>query len=237
MEELFKMPERISFSDKKLNPMEKLLNLSRYEYAAYFINQSKTEKNPAVLDAACGFGDGSKILQKKTGASVIGIDNDSSLIKSLTKKNNSKKIKFVVGNIKSLPFKDQTFDFIVCFETIEHLKKEDGLKALLEFKRVLKKNGFLIISSPNVQLTRLIKKAFPKYKNPFHLYEYDPGELKNLLTKIKMKVVAAKGQYLFFPLAYLFPRFFSFLKFLFLPSQFFPFCLSRYFVFTAKKIK
>jgi ubiquinone/menaquinone biosynthesis C-methylase UbiE len=154
----------------------------------------------------------------------------------LTKKNHNKKIRFVAGNIKFLPFKNQTFDFIVCFETIEHLKKEEGLKALLEFKRVLKKNGFLLISSPNAQLTRLKKKLFRSITT-LHLHEYEPEELKNFLAKMKMKVVAAKGQYLFFPPAYLFPRFFSFLKFLFLPFRFFPLCLSRYFVFIAKKIE
>jgi SAM-dependent methyltransferase len=46
-----------------------------------------------------------------------------------------------------LPFEDNTFDVLVCFETLEHAIYPRP--AMEEFKRVLKLNGMLIISLPN----------------------------------------------------------------------------------------
>lgn len=47
-----------------------------------------------------------------------------------------------------LPFKNQSFDYIVCVEGIEHLENPHHL--IHEFSRILKKNGYLLLSTPNV---------------------------------------------------------------------------------------
>ena len=47
-----------------------------------------------------------------------------------------------------LPFKDGTFDYVVCIEGIEHLEAPHSL--IRGFSRVLKEGGRLIISTPNV---------------------------------------------------------------------------------------
>jgi SAM-dependent methyltransferase len=49
-------------------------------------------------------------------------------------------------DILSNKFSENEFDFIVIFETLEHIK-EDG-KVIQEFNRILKDNGALIISVP-----------------------------------------------------------------------------------------
>ncbi|MBN2145104.1 MAG: class I SAM-dependent methyltransferase [Candidatus Aureabacteria bacterium] len=43
----------------------------------------------------------------------------------------------------------ETFDVVVMFECIEHLSLEEGLIMLREIHRILKKNGILILSTPN----------------------------------------------------------------------------------------
>ena len=52
----------------------------------------------------------------------------------------------VYGNAKSLKFKDNSFDTILCTEVIEHI--DDPFKVLNEIYRVLKPNGILILTAP-----------------------------------------------------------------------------------------
>ena len=52
----------------------------------------------------------------------------------------------VIASVEDLPFKDNNFDIILCLEVLEHVKVPE--KAINEMRRVLKKNGKLIISIP-----------------------------------------------------------------------------------------
>ena len=53
------------------------------------------------------------------------------------------------GNLdEKLPFEDESFDYAVCVEGLEHI--ENPANAIREFARLLKKDGMLIISVPNI---------------------------------------------------------------------------------------
>ncbi len=52
----------------------------------------------------------------------------------------------VIGDVMALPFADNTFDCVSCFETLEHVK--DPRKALAEIRRVLVPGGAFIGSAP-----------------------------------------------------------------------------------------
>ena len=50
------------------------------------------------------------------------------------------------NNLKKLPFKNEFFDNIVCLSVISLLKNKKNIEGLLkEFKRILKKNGKIVI--------------------------------------------------------------------------------------------
>jgi 2-polyprenyl-3-methyl-5-hydroxy-6-metoxy-1,4-benzoquinol methylase len=66
-----------------------------------------------------------------------------------------------------LPFDDDSFDVVVCFEAIEHTG--DTERTLDQLARVLRPNGLLFVSSPN-------PAVYPP-GNPFHLNEETPAEL------------------------------------------------------------
>jgi len=53
------------------------------------------------------------------------------------------------ADVSALPFRDDTFDFITMVETFEHIFNEDRPRALAECRRVLKRNGRLVLSTPN----------------------------------------------------------------------------------------
>lgn len=61
--------------------------------------------------------------------------------------NKQPQVTFVCGDAINLPFADHAFDAVTMFDVIEHIP--DHQKAVIEALRVLKPNGFLLISTPN----------------------------------------------------------------------------------------
>jgi len=57
----------------------------------------------------------------------------------------------IQASFVSLPFKQESFDAILLMHSIEHVPLRDGHKALCEFFRVLKPQGFLIITCPDLE--------------------------------------------------------------------------------------
>lgn len=115
-------------------------HLTRYRFAASVCGGRE------VLDAACGWGYGSELLLRGGAKSVTGVDIAESVIDAAGAANDSR-INFLVGDIESLPFANDSFDVVVCFEAIEHV--EGWARALDEFARVLRPGGQLVISTPN----------------------------------------------------------------------------------------
>jgi SAM-dependent methyltransferase len=137
-------------------------HLARYRFAAQFAPGRR------VLDAGSGEGYGTALLNDAGAASVIGLDVDDESVRHARKQYG---IEFVHGDIATLPFPDDSFDLVVCFETIEHVG--DPAAALGEFRRVLVDDGLLIISTPN--------RDEYLVENEFHELEYSPEEFDALL--------------------------------------------------------
>lgn len=147
-------------------------HLSRYTYALRFI------RGKTVLDAACGEGYGSEIIAKGGAKSVVGVDISREAIDIALGHFTGETARFYQGNVCNIEFADQSFDVVVSFETIEHVP--DYERMLLEFKRVLKKDGVLIISTPN---RLVISPNMELPINPFHVKEFSPSEFKNELCQ------------------------------------------------------
>jgi len=98
-----------------------------------------------ILDWGCGHGRLLLALKDKK-ISYIGIDSSPKLLKIAKK--NFPDYDFRTLNKLSLPFSNSLFNVICCIAAIHHIpSKNFRLKLLKEFKRVLKKDGFLILTS------------------------------------------------------------------------------------------
>lgn len=71
------------------------------------------------------------------------------------------------GNLDAqLPYRDKSFDYVVCVEGLEHI--ENPSNAFREFARILKDNGTLIVSVPNIMnIEERLKWLFNGYTSHF----------------------------------------------------------------------
>jgi SAM-dependent methyltransferase len=129
-------------------------------------------ENAEVLDAGCGVGYGCAILAAGGARRVVGLDRSPEAILNARERAGDV-AEFVLGDLGQLPFEDDAFDLVTCFEAIEHVV--DPERTLDELRRVLRPEGVLLISSPNRELFTP--------GNPFHVHEYTPDELQGALER------------------------------------------------------
>ena len=98
-----------------------------------------------LLDIGCASGEHTLYYLKKCNK-VFGVDANKDLIETANER--YPQIKFRVANAESLPFAKNYFDVVVMNDVLEHV--EDEKKSLDETHRVLKKDGIVILSSPNI---------------------------------------------------------------------------------------
>ncbi|MGD9276226.1 MAG: class I SAM-dependent methyltransferase [Candidatus Pacearchaeota archaeon] len=103
-----------------------------------------------VLDAGCGYGLHSLEL-KKRNFEVYSTDINPERINFL--KQETKGLKLSVEDLTNLSFPDNSFDFIICSDVLEHIKKDK--KAFQEITKVLKKSGILCLTVPSVSRQNL----------------------------------------------------------------------------------
>jgi ubiquinone/menaquinone biosynthesis C-methylase UbiE len=109
----------------------------------------------------------------------VNVDFDSliRIRKRYPKKNFNKKIILKNYNIFKLPFKDSSVDLVRADSLIEHLNFFEEKKFFYEIKRVLKKNGRVILSTPDFEST---VKTWLKAKDDWKdFYRNDLNSIKN----------------------------------------------------------
>ena len=160
----------------KKDPSENVIfqrHLIAYKEAAKLIDGTVLE---------LGSGEGYGIFELAGNAKkYIAIDKYPSDIEpDLKKKYNIEFIQTEVPPISEI--NDSTIDFVVTFQVIEHIKRDrDFLK---EIYRVLKPGGKLILTTPN--------KNMSITRNPWHVREYDPKEMHDILS-IFFSKISLKG--------------------------------------------
>lgn len=106
--------------------------------------QQYIDKNDIVLDAGCGYGE---FINNIICGKKIAVD-----LNRETKKYLNKNIKYYHASTTKMPFIKQDFvDKIFVSNFFEHLKKEDIVKTIKEFKRVLKNRGEVLVLQPNIR--------------------------------------------------------------------------------------
>lgn len=120
-------------------------------FDARVIALSYIENNAVVLDIGCACGDLGKALKKEKNCTVYGMEYNKSSIEMAEKTGSFEKIyqldlnNFDINNYSNL---EKKVDYIIFGDVLEHVI--DPQKTLETFKKLLKKDGFFIISLPNI---------------------------------------------------------------------------------------
>jgi len=165
---------------KESPPLQDPLNPKRVNV---FIKEFKNRSVKKILDVGCGSGQNAKSL-KNAGFEISGIDISENAIKEAKK--NYPEIEFSIAGLEKLPSSNEVFDAIYCTEVIEHIY--DTETAVKKLGRVLKKGGYLFLSTPyhgflkNLILTLFY---FEKHFNPIgsHIRFFTPKSLNKLLKQ------------------------------------------------------
>ena len=167
-----------------------------------FVRENISLKGKVVLDAGCNGGFLSFYMVEEGAKKVYGLDMSPGFIKSDIKRAKKEKLTskfdFKVGNVEKLPYKDNFFDFIICSEVIEHVEKPDSVAN--EFERVLKKDGFVLITTPNILNPMEIFHNLKHYcmwmikKEPItHIQHFTFNSLKVLFSRFKLIKIVGIG--------------------------------------------
>ncbi|MCC5659982.1 bifunctional 2-polyprenyl-6-hydroxyphenol methylase/3-demethylubiquinol 3-O-methyltransferase UbiG [Nostoc sp. XA010] len=121
------------------------LNKSRFEF---FSNYVPDWKGLRVLDIGCGGGLACEYVAN-LNADVSGIDLSWNSIKTAQEhaKINNLKIDYQRGIAENLPYQENSFNVVLCFDVLEHV--DDWEKVIFEAYRVLKKDGFFLFDTIN----------------------------------------------------------------------------------------
>ncbi|MFO8010530.1 MAG: class I SAM-dependent methyltransferase [Dehalococcoidia bacterium] len=156
-----------------------------------------------VLDLGCGEGRHSWEACKRNECLVCGLDiNHTSLIKGrmvlwqLDEQGlNRGKWLLTSGSVLNLPFKDGTFDKIICSEVLEHIP--DDRRSIDEIVRVLKDDGILAVSVPSYfpeAICWKISKEYHSYPGG-HIRIYKAKELRSKLLDNNLDIYAVRRKH------------------------------------------
>lgn len=150
--------ERVSRTDASDNYVFQRSILA-YHHAAKLVSGD-------VLEIGTGMGYGIDIISP-SAKEYTTIDKSEAYDATMPKN-----AKFCKMEVPPIRFKSESFDYVISFQVIEHIKRDrDFVK---EVSRVLRKGGKFIVSTPNAPMSLT--------RNPWHIREYTEHELCNLLA-------------------------------------------------------
>jgi ubiquinone/menaquinone biosynthesis C-methylase UbiE len=180
-EEFYKTNEYVANSSpmsshyNSSNPIERWIWKQKKDYMKKTIN-SLPIKN--IIDFGCG--DGGILNIIKDDLNYVGIDISPTqirLAKKQTKKLNKKNVSLQVGNVLELNFDDNSFDAAMACDVVEHVL---SVKKIFEqLRRVVKKNGYILISIPNEKLWEIARGILLKFplRSPDHISAIFPSDI------------------------------------------------------------
>jgi len=131
----------------------------RTKFITVFTNP-KDITGKVCLDIGCGYGWMEIFLLSKGVRHIVGIELDPKDLETAKRHIKSKKVSFQVGSALALPFRNEIFDTVFCWDVIEHLPKGTEPKMFSEIYRVIKPTGSLYLSTPNSSLSAVLDPAF-----------------------------------------------------------------------------
>jgi len=171
-----------------------------------------------ILEAGSGSGKATLLLNGKLHKTLLDISPIAlEYAKHTANKFEVENINFVEGNIFSMPFKNNNFDFVWNIGVIEHYELDDIKLIIDEMVRVCNKSGIVAVGMPNfysgpILKARLLKllKFIPGYKLDTEKF-YEISKIENIFKEVSKesgrKITYLETKYFGNPLIMETPRF------------------------------
>lgn len=144
-------------------------------FTSWYVVWSKLDKGAqSILDIGCADGDMMKFIGNRKKFYTIGIDiHRPYLEKAKRRKSHSEN---VLCDVRKLPFREKSFDIVLCLETLEHLeRKDEGIEVIQVMEEIARRQ--VIISTP-VGLSE--QPAYGENPDQEHHLSWRPSELNRL---------------------------------------------------------
>ncbi len=151
-----------------ISPIYDVSRGSNVETIEKLVTLLHADCNSVLLDMGCGTGNYTAALQQ-VAESVVGIDMSIGMIEQARAKFPA--LRFICGDVTSLPFKSETFDGAFAVQVLHHVKMREPF--IREVHRVLRKEAHIAIHSCSHRQMRA-----------FWFYHYFPKGLEVDLTRI-----------------------------------------------------
>lgn len=142
-----------------------------------------------ILDVGCANGVYLYNLRNQ-GWDVYGIEPSQEAVNFARNKFALKNVK--QGFLEDNNYPDEFFDVVTLRHVIEHLP--DPKEAIMEIKRILKKGGLLIITTPNFDSIneKIFKQFWFPLETPRHLYLFTLKTMRKLLKVSDLTIIKTK---------------------------------------------
>lgn len=176
----------------------------------YAVQRANVGAGEGVLDVACGTGDLTQLFARGEAARVVGADFTAKMLDVAREKQRDEgvgvreKITYVEADAMALPFGDAEFDVVSIAFGIRNVS--DPIKALGEFRRVLKPGGRLIVlefDRPGWGPMRVMYDFYCGWLMPktatlisgdrSGAYKYLPASVGTFMSRGEMKTAMAKA--------------------------------------------
>jgi ubiquinone/menaquinone biosynthesis C-methylase UbiE len=153
------------------------------------IKKVAMKKKIKILNVGCGTADDLNVLLKYGDVTLV--DKNKSVLELIK----NKSIKKYIGDGRNLRFKDGSFDIVLMFDVLEHIKEDDI--AIKEAHRVLKNCGYFIFIVPAFQF------LFSSHDRALdHYRRYNINEIREKLNNLfEIQEIGYWNFILFVPIA------------------------------------
>jgi len=176
----------------KENFFQKVWHYFRFKNLGKLIEPSRGK----ILDIGCADGTATKfILEQSKADLIIGVDVLQSSVDYAKKRFKSSKLKFLMADAEKLPFEKNQFEAVFCLDSIEHFFEPE--KVIKEMRRVLKKDGYLVILVHTKSLLfRIIWFFWENTKGwvwkGTHVRKFSPEQLRKLIKDAGFEMIVEK---------------------------------------------
>lgn len=160
------------------------------------LSELDLDYNSICLDAACGIGNNIETLLDYFNT-IFAFDKKKKAVKFSKKRYSnisSDKLTFYIDNLENIDFRDNFFDCVVCTEALEHVK--DKRKVIKEIFRIVKYDGYVILSFQNYLNFSLVLKLFFEFLgennwDAWGTHDYE-GAYESYINCIQIKSIINK---------------------------------------------